>query len=122
MKSKTKINKQLRKKGNPELVETIMDARKNKGWYRVSEILSSPRKNKLQKNLNIINKESKDGETIVIPGKVLSVGELDKKIRIIALSFSKNAREKILKSGGKVSTIFEEIKKNPEAKEVKILE
>lgn len=31
-------------------------------------------------------------------------------------------REKILKSGGKISTIFEEIKKNPEAKEVKILE
>lgn len=122
MKSKTKINKQLRKKNNPELVETIMDARKNKKWYRVSEILSSPRKNKLEKNLDIINKESKDGETIVIPGKVLSVGELDKKIRIIALSFSKNAREKILKSGGKVSTIFEEIKKNPEAKEVKILE
>jgi large subunit ribosomal protein L18e len=88
----------------------------------VSEILSSPRKNKLQKNLDIINKESKDGETIVIPGKVLSVGELDKKVRIIALSFSKNAREKILKSGGKVSTIFEEIKKNPDAKEVKILE
>jgi ribosomal protein L18E len=27
-----------------------------------------------------------------------------------------------LKSGGKVSTIFEEIKKNPDAKEVKILE
>lgn len=95
MKSKTKINKQLRKKQNPDLVDTIINARKNKKWFRVSEILSSPRKNKLEKNLDMINKESKDGETIVIPGKVLSVGELDKKIRIIALSFSKNAREDI---------------------------
>jgi large subunit ribosomal protein L18e len=122
MKSKTKINKQLRKKNNPQLVDTIMETRKNKGWYRVSEILSSPRRNKVEKNLDIINKESKDGEVLVVPGKVLSVGELDKKIKVVALNFSESAKDKILNSGGKISTIIEEVKKNPEAKGIKILE
>jgi large subunit ribosomal protein L18e len=122
MKSKTKINKQLRKKRNPFLVDTIIDTRKNDKWMRVSEILSSPRKNKLEKNLDTINKESKEGDTIVIPGKVLSVGELNKKIKVVAFSFSENAKNKILKSGGKISTIVEEIKKNPKAEGVKILE
>ncbi len=121
MKSNTKINKQLRKKRNPYLVDTLIHAKKNEKWAIISNVLSSPRKNKVEKNLDEINKESKDGENIVVPGKVLSMGELDKKIKIIAFGFSKNAEEKILKAGGKISTILDEIKKNPEAKGVKIL-
>ncbi|HTY44350.1 MAG TPA: 50S ribosomal protein L18e [Patescibacteria group bacterium] len=122
MKSKTKISRQLERKQNPYLAETVIHAKKNDKWKRVAEILSSPRKNRLEKNLVKINEESKDGEVVVIPGKVLSVGNLDKKIRIIALNFSHGAEEKILKSGSKISTILDEIKKNPEAKGVKILE
>lgn len=122
MKSKTKVNKQLRKKRNPYLVDTLIHAKKNEGWFVISNILASPRKNRVEKNLNEINKESKEGETIVVPGKVLSMGQLDKKLRIIAYGFSKNAEEKILKAGGKISTILDEIKKNPDAKGVKILQ
>jgi large subunit ribosomal protein L18e len=122
MKSKTKISKQIRNKRNPELVETVLEARKNSGWFRISEILSSPRRNRVEKNLSIINNEAKEGESIVVPGKVLSVGEIDKKVRVIALNFSSNAQDKILKAGGKISTIIDEIKKNPEAKGIKILE
>ncbi len=122
MKSKTKISTQSKRKRNPELVETIMTAKKNDKWFRVSEILASPRKNKVEKNLEEINKGSKSEEVVVVPGKVLSMGELDKKIKVVALDFSESAKEKILKSGSKLSTILEEIKMNPEAKGVKILE
>lgn len=122
MKSKTKISFQSKRKRNPELVDTIMNAKKNEKWFRISELLASPRKNKIEKNLDTINKESKDGEIIIVPGKVLSMGELNKKIKIVALDFSDSAKEKILKSGNKLSTILEEIKTNPEAKGVKILE
>ncbi|MFZ1970812.1 MAG: 50S ribosomal protein L18e [Candidatus Nanoarchaeia archaeon] len=122
MKSKTKVNSQSRRKRSPELLDTIMDAKKNEKWYRVSEVLASPRKNKIEKNLDNISKDSKDGEVVVVPGKVLSMGELNKKVRIVALDFSESAKEKILKSGNKFSTILEEIKTNPEAKGVKILE
>lgn len=122
MKSNTKINKQLENKRNPEIVETVLAARKNSSWKRVAEILASPRKNHAEKNLDEINKEAKENETLVVPGKVLSVGIVDKKLSIAAVSFSKGAEEKIVKAGGKVSNILEEIKKNPDAKNIKILE
>lgn len=122
MKSNTKINEQTKKKTNPELVGTILSAKKNEAWKRVAEILSSPRKNKREENLTKINTEAKEGEIIVVPGKVLSMGELNKKIKVVALSFSKGAEEKILKANSTISTIVDEIKKNPTAKAVKILE
>jgi len=121
MKSKTKINKQLKRKRNPELVETIIDARKHDKWFRVAEILSSPRKNKIEINLEVINKGMKENDIVVVPGKVLSMGEINKKIKIVALNFSESAKEKIKKSGASFSTIFDEIKSNPEAKGIKIL-
>jgi len=122
MKSNTKINEQTKKKTNPELVGAIIAAKKNEAWKRVAEILSSPRKNKREENLTKINAEAKEGDVIVVPGKVLSMGELNKKIKVVALSFSKGAEEKILKANSTISTIVDEIKKNPTAKAVKILE
>ena len=72
-------------------------------------------------NLSYIDKNSNEGDKIVVPGKVLSEGNLSKKLDIIAFSFSDSAKEKILKSKGSVNDIMSEIKKNPEAKGVKIL-
>lgn len=121
MKSKTLIEKQLRKKTNPLLVETIIAAKKNKAWNELASMISSSRKNYLENNLNEINEKAKEGEKIVIPGKVLSQGEINKKIKIIALSFSEKAKDKLKKSGCEVKTILEEIKSNPDAKEIKII-
>ena len=72
-------------------------------------------------NLDEISRISKAGETIAVPGKVLSQGDIDKKIKLVALAFSERAREKILEAKGEVETIFNEIKKNPSAKGVRIL-
>ncbi len=116
MKTKTKIENQIKKKTNKELVETIIAAKKNKAWLNLAGILSSPRRNRINLNLNEINEKVKDGEKIVIPGKVLSQGELDKKIEIVALCFSEKAKEKINKAGSKAINMLEEIKKNPEMK------
>ena len=121
MKSKTKIEKQLKRKINPEIVETIIAAKKEENWKEVAGILSSSRKNKININLDKINKNAKQGEKILIPGKVLSMGDIDKKVKVIALSFSEKAKEKLLKAKCEVSTILHEIKKNPGAKQIKIL-
>ncbi|HJX50783.1 MAG TPA: 50S ribosomal protein L18e [Candidatus Nanoarchaeia archaeon] len=121
MKSKTLIEKQLKKKSNPEIVETIIAAKKKKNWLEIAHILSGPRKKHSNINLQEIEKQSKDNDTIVIPGKVLSQGELNKKIKVVAFKFSEKAKEKIIKSGSKVLSILEEIKLNPEAKGVKII-
>ena len=122
MKTKSKIEKQLQRKTNSVLVETIIACKKNKNWIKVAEILSGPRKNRINLNLEELNKKVKDEKIVVVAGKILSQGELDKKIKIVALGFSERAKEKISKSGSEALTILEEIKKNPEAKGVKILQ
>jgi len=121
MKTKTKISKQLQKKTNSKLVETIISAKKHKAWLEIASILSGPRRKRINLNLEEIAKKAKDKKIVIIPGKVLSDGSLDKSVRVIALDFSEKAREKLLKAGNKISTILEEIKNNPEAKGVEIL-
>ena len=98
-----------------------MKAAKNEKWFRIAEIISGPRRKRMNLNLDEIDNIANDGETIVVPGKVLSQGELNKKIKIVALNFSKNAKEKLSRSKKDFATIEEEIKKNPDAKGIRIL-
>lgn len=121
MKSKTLIDKQLKRKTNSDLVETIIACKKHKNWVEVASIISGPRRKQIHINLEELDKKLKEGDKIVIPGKVLSLGEINKKINVIALSFSEKAKEKLLKSKCKALSILEEIKKNPEAKGITIL-
>jgi len=118
VKSKTKIEKQTQKKTSVELVNTIIAAKKNKSWNRIAEILSGPRKNRINLNLN----EIEFGEDIlVVPGKILSQGEVKGKGKIVAFDFSDKAKEKLKKAGCEVSNIVDEIKKNPGADKVNFI-
>jgi large subunit ribosomal protein L18e len=121
MKSKTKISKQTEKKTNTELVETILAAKNNPSWLEVASILSGSRRNRKNFNLKNINELIGKEKIILIPGKVLSEGEIDKKVKIVALNFSNKSKEKLIKSGCEVSSILDEIKSNPSLKDVKIL-
>jgi large subunit ribosomal protein L18e len=121
MKSKSKIEKQLKNKNNPELIETIIMAKKNAGWIEAAKILSGPRKERINLNLDQIDNQSKEGERVVVLGKVLSQGKINKKIKIIALGFSERAKEKIINSKCEFSSILEEIKKNPNAEKLRFL-
>ncbi len=58
-------------------------------------------------NVGKIEKYAKEGETVIVPGKVLGDGELRKKVTVVAKGFSKKAREKIEKAGGRVLTFKE---------------
>ena len=122
MKSKTKIIKQAKRKTNPELVKTILTCKKHPAWLKVASLLSRPRRKQIKINLDKINEKTKEGDTIVVPGKVLGTGNVDKKLRVAAFSFSKSAREKLKKMKGEVVSIVDEIKINPEAKGVKLIE
>ncbi len=119
--NKTKIERKLRRKTDQELVDTIIHAKKNSKWLKVGHLISTPRRKQSDINLNEIDKIAKDNETIIIPGKVLGNGEVSKKIRIVALYFSASALEKLKKSKVESTNILEEIKKNPEAKNIRII-
>ena len=127
MKSKSLIERQLKKKKNAILVETIILSKKNPKWLEVASFLSRPNRKTSYFNLDEINNKVKENEKILIPGKILSQGKIDtptgtsKRMKIVALSFSEKAKEKLLKSSCEISSILEEIKLNPDFKDIKIL-
>ncbi len=93
---------------------------KIKIWKKVSKKLSGPRRNKIKANLYRINKKTNKNDTIVIPGKVLGIGELDHTLTIACLEYSKSAKKKIESSGSKLITIEELLEQNPKGNGVKV--
>lgn len=89
-------------------------------WKRIAYDLERSTRKRRQVNISKINKYTRKGEIAVIPGKVLSMGELDKEITVAGWKFSKGAEEKISKKG-KVITIQDLMKQNPEGKKVRII-
>ncbi len=90
-------------------------------WKRVAKDLRKPARQRRTVNVYKIDKNAKDGETILVPGKVLSMGTLSKKVDVVAMSVSAEAKRKIEEAKGSVSTIKELLSKNPEGKKVRIL-
>ena len=103
------------------LLELENKAMGNKFWKRVWLDLKKPSRQRRAVNVYKINKYAKDGETVLVPGKVLSVGEISKKVQVAAFTFSSEARQKIERAKGKTLTIPELIQQNPDGKNVRIL-
>ncbi len=93
---------------------------KRRIWKKVSRKLSGSRREKIEANLYRINKKTKENDVIVVPGKVLGIGEIDHKLTIACLNCSKTARKKIETSGSKLLSIEELLEQNPEGKDVKV--
>ena len=93
---------------------------KTRIWKKLSKKISSPRSNKIEANLYRINKKTKVDDIIVIPGKVLGIGELNHKLTIACLECSTPAKKKIEQSGSKLLSINELLEQNPEGKNIKI--
>ena len=89
-------------------------------WKRVAQELEKPVRRSRKVNFYKINKYVREGETAIVPGKILSEGEIEKKIVVAAWQFSEKATEKINKKGKAIS-INELIKKNPKGKKVRII-
>jgi len=115
-----------RKKTNPQLLKTIdvlyEAARRHKAaiWKTVAKRLEKPSKNWAEVNVGKIVKYLKNGEIALVPGKVLGMGEAGK-IEVAAWKFSKTAKQKIEKAGGKCYSILELIEKNPKGSNVRII-
>ncbi len=91
-------------------------------WKRIAIELEGPTSKRPAVNLSKIDKYSKVDEIIIVPGKILSMGTLTKKITIAAYSFSGTAVEKIKASGSKVISIHELVRKNPKGQKMRIIE
>ena len=111
---------------NIQLKATIQDLKRlgSNGnialWKRLAFELEKSTRSRREVNIGKIDKNTKENETAVVPGKVLSNGELTKKITIAAHNFSARAREKINKKGKAIS-ITELMKSSPKGKRIRII-
>ena len=119
--SKTKIEKRLKRKTDSDLARTILLAKKNNAWLQVAKLISVPRRKQAGINLSRIEKETTEGDTIIVPGKVLGQGDVSKRVRVCALSFSKEAAKKLKETKSEIVSIAEEIRINPKAQGIKII-
>ncbi|HLC88487.1 MAG TPA: 50S ribosomal protein L18e [Candidatus Nanoarchaeia archaeon] len=103
------------------IAELEPKARENRFWKRIVEDLQKPSRQRRTVNVYKINQYAQDGDVVMVPGKVLSVGELHKKIQVAAINFSAEARKKITEAKGKVLTIRELAQLHPDGKNVRIL-
>lgn len=114
---KVKIERRARQKRNPILVNTIMKLKKT--YPEIAKALATPKKKWIKINVETLNAQKEDA--VLVPGFVLGSGNLDKKIKVVAWSFSKSAEEKIKKMKGEAILIKDEIKKNPKLTGVKLI-
>lgn len=105
--SKTTINQRIKQKTNSVLVDTIFLAKKSNP--EIAAAIAVPARNLAKVNIERLNNVK--SEVVIIPGKVLSSGEIrNKKLKIYALGFSESAMEKLKKAGCECKTILEALK------------
>lgn len=123
----SRIRKLQKRKSNPNLVKLIdelliRNAENNAPvWKDMAKRLANPRKNYAEVNVSKIEKYAENGDTVLVPGKVLGSGKILKPVNVAALSFSDSARKKIEGSGGKCYSIKELAEMNPKGTGVKII-
>jgi large subunit ribosomal protein L18e len=112
---------------NPVLNETIADlkrtGRKNKAriWLRVAELLAKPKRSRVAINVSRLARNTKKGDVVAVPGKVLASGSIDHAIHIGAFNFSRMARAKIQKAGGSCISLSKLADDHPKGSKIKIL-
>ncbi|MFA5106156.1 MAG: 50S ribosomal protein L18e [Candidatus Micrarchaeia archaeon] len=109
---------------NPELKGLIksLEAPKSSPIYKaVAYELGKPKRKRVSVNLGKLSVLAKDGDTVLVPGKVLSSGSMKKKVTVAAFSFSAVAKEMITKAGGKAMSISELVVANPKGTGVCII-
>lgn len=119
--SNTKLKVRRNRKTNPSITETVELARKNAAWAEVAKRVSGPTRAQGSINLFQLENKTKAGDTVAFVGKVLSKGDLKKKIVICALSISDSAREKLKDSKSEFRELKDEIAKNPKMEGVTLL-
>lgn len=113
-------------KTNPVLRETVKRceeaARRNDAavWQRVADELSRSTRDVREVNLSTIARNAEDGDTVVVPGKVMGAGRLDADVTVAALGFTRSAMEAIQESG-EATYIDALVEENPEGTGVVLL-
>lgn len=110
-------------KTTPRLIKLVRELKKLSRekkvniWRRIACDLDRSTRRMREVNIEKINRVTKEGETIIVPGKVLGEGEIKHKINVAAYKFSESAKDKL-----KNYMLIEELmEKNPKGSKVRII-
>ncbi len=112
---------------DPNVVQIIRTLRKKSNandapiWKAVSKRLLKSRRSRPAVNLSRISRYADKDDVVVVPGKVLSSGELKHPVTIAALAFSERAIEKITAAKGKAITLLEAAEAHPNGTGLKVI-
>jgi large subunit ribosomal protein L18e len=90
-------------------------------WKRVAELVSRPSRKRPAVNVGKISRHTKDGDIVVVPGKVLGSGSIHHKVTVAAMSASAAARSLIVEAGGSLISIDELLVQTPKGNGVTII-
>lgn len=117
----------LMAKTNPGLRILIQDLKKKSWeneapiWRDIAKRLEKPTKHRIVVNLSRIDRYANEGDTVLVPGKLLAAGAITKKVKVAAYGFSAAAVEKIAAAGGECVSIESLVESNPSGTDVRIL-
>ena len=94
---------------------------KTEVWRCLAKHLSSSKRSRTAVNISRLNRYTKEGETIAVPGKVLGAGIAKHPLTVAAFAFSDKAQSKIRNAKGNCLSIRDLMKKNPSGKNVKVM-
>ncbi len=114
-------------KVNPSLVRLIEDLKEMSRthevgiWRDIATKLERPGRNWAEVNISRVARFAKQGETIVVPGKLLGSGNITFRVTVAAFTLSAQAKKKIEDAGGKAIYIDELVKVNPKGSGIRIM-
>lgn len=79
-------------------------------WKRVYRLVDVPTRKRSGVNLSKISDNTKDGDNVIVPGKVLSSGGISHKVNISAIEFSAPALVALKEANCKVVSIKDMVK------------
>jgi len=117
----------VNRKDNPHLVKLIGDlkamSREHKApiWRAVALKLERPDRNWSEVNVSRLARFAKEGEMLVVPGKLLGSGIIAFGVTVAAFKASAQARKKIEAAGGRTYSIRELASRNPSGAGIRIM-
>ncbi|RKD94952.1 50S ribosomal protein L18e [Halopiger aswanensis] len=113
-------------KTNPRLNDLIAELKSTSRetdadvWRDIADRLEKPRRTHAEVNLGRIERYAREEETVVVPGKVLGSGALQKSVTVAAVDFSSSAETKIDQVGETVQ-LEQLLEENPEGSDVRVI-
>lgn len=107
---------------NPVLLETIEILQEQDApvWNSVAENLGKVNRRRAEVNLSDIERIAEEGDTVVVPGKVLGSGYLNKEVTVAAFKASNSAKNQI-NDDGEFMFIQDLVEENPEGENVQVI-